>query len=849
MSELTLGIEEELHLLELSTGQLAARAPELLSRLPQASFTAELQRSTVEINTAVTSTLEDLRRELLRRRRQLVRVAAELHLGVAAVGTAPMADLLAMTETTRFEQMRRDYRLLVDEQMICGTQVHVAVHDRDQAVRVASRITPWLPTLLALAASSPFWRNADSGYASMRTLIWQRWPTAGPFGAMDSAAQYDDLIGELLQSGVIADAKMAYFDVRPSAHLPTLELRVCDACPRVDDAVMIAGLFRGLVAAELDALRRGSGAPEIAAPLYRAAVWRAARSGLEGDLLDLRSSGRPVRAEASVRQLLEHVRPALARLGDWERVRGLVTSALARGTSAARQRAEFARRHRLSDVVDLVIAETQGLALTTAGHVPGQRRSLLAGYPSPPGDEVLGPGGLAAVAYQGVLQVIEDGGPALMRERGLRRDTHQKDLGLIFRVGDQDRLFPVDLLPRIVEADDWSMLRRGLAQRARALELFLRDAYGKQEAVADGVIPAQVLRRAPGWEDAGLRVPPSALRAQVLGVDLVRDERGGWVVLEDNLRIPSGLGYALSIRRLMDEVMPDLPRPPGLLDTAAAPGLLRAALIASAHPDAREDPTLVLLSDGPGNSAWFEHRLLADAAGLTVASPRDLLVRDGWVVLTGDGAPRPVDVLYVRLDAHRIGDMIGADGQPLGEQFWDVVESGRVAVANAPGNGVADDKAVYAYVPALIEYYLHEAPLLRTARTYPCGDPEQREMVLERLDDLVVKPVDGYGGGGVLIGPDASADELAGARAQILLDPDRWIGQELVSLSSHPTFDGRRLSPRHVDLRAFVYQTGVEPGDAHVASAGLTRVAPAGSMVVNSSRGGGAKDTWLIGGS
>jgi carboxylate-amine ligase len=174
------------------------------------------------------------------------------------------------------------------------------------------------------------------------------------------------------------------------------------------------------------------------------------------------------------------------------------------------------------------------------------------------------------------------------------------------------------------------------------------------------------------------------------------------------------------------------------------------------------------------------------------------------------------------------------------------VAAGRVAVANGPGNGVADDKAVYAYVPALIEYYLGELPLLQTARTYPCSDPEQREMVLERLDDLVIKPVDGYGGGGVLIGPHASQDELALRRQEIQAHPEGWIGQEIVSLSSHPTFDGRRLQPRHIDLRAFVYLTGAGPEDAHVADLGLTRVAPPGSLVVNSSRGGGAKDTWLL---
>jgi carboxylate-amine ligase len=847
MSDLTLGIEEELHLVDLATGRLAARAPELLSQLPAGAFTAELQRSTVEINTSVCSSLDGLRDELQRRRRQLVRVAGEARIGVAAVGIAPINDTMLITESSRFEQMRQNYKLLVDEQLICGTQVHVGVRDRDTAVAVASRMTPWLPTLLALSASSPFWRGEDSGYASMRSLIWQRWPTAGTFGPLTTAADYDRLLEDLVGSGVIADARMAYFDVRPSSHLPTLELRICDACPLVDDAVMIAGLFRALVATEMQAVQRGVPRVDVPAPLYRAAIWRAARSGLEGDLVDLRSFGEPASAEIVVRRLLDYVRPALMRLGDWERVRSLVVSALARGSSAGRQRIEFNRRRRLSDVVDLVVAETQGLALSSGGHVPGQRRSLLASYPSPAGDEVLGQDGVARFAYQGVLQVIEDGGTAMLRERSAERDRRQEELGLIFRVGDVDQLFPVDLMPRIVSAPDWSMLRNGLAQRARALEMFLRDVYGEQRCVRDGIVPLEVLRSSPGWQESGTRIPAEATRAHVQGVDLVRDERGQWIVLEDNLRIPSGLGYSLSIRRLMDEVMADLPRPPGLLDAATAPMLLRRALLAAAPAGSGPDPVMVLLSEGAENSAWFEHKLLAQAAGLRIAAPADLRLSGGRVVLVDGADETPVDVLYLRVDAHELADLSRFGGEPLGEEVWDIVEAGRVALANAPGNGVADDKAVYAYVPALIEYYLGQSPLLRTARTYPCADPEQAGMVLERLDDLVVKPVDGYGGGGVLIGPHASADELEQRRREILANPAQWIGQEIVSLSSHPTFDGRRLQPRHIDLRAFVYLTGEGPEDAFVADAGLTRVAPPGSLVVNSSRGGGAKDTWLLG--
>src|SRR3954463_3494167 len=283
----TLGAEEELHLIDLDRWELSARAPQILSRLPSAFYSAEIQRTTVETNTAVVRTLADLRAELLRLRRNVIEVAAQEHLGVAAVGTAPRSTYadFELTSTGRYSRMHEQYRLLVDEQLICGTQIHVGVSDRDVAVEIAQRIARDLPVLLALSASSPYWNGQDTGYASIRTIIWQRWPSAGSPGPLSSAAEYDRLVADLIGSGVIADAKMAYFDVRPSAHAPTLELRVCDACPLVDDAVLIAGLFRALArAAELDI---EAGRPYVAppAPLHRAGIWQAARGGLARQLL------------------------------------------------------------------------------------------------------------------------------------------------------------------------------------------------------------------------------------------------------------------------------------------------------------------------------------------------------------------------------------------------------------------------------------------------------------------------------------------------------------------------------------------------------------------------------------
>src|SRR3954463_5037748 len=335
-AEFTLGAEEELHLIDLDRWELSARAPQILSRLPSAFYSAEIQRTTVETNTAVVRTLADLRAELLRLRRNVIEVAAQENLGVAAVGTAPRSTYadFELTSTGRYSRMQEQYRLLVDEQLICGTQIHVGVSDRDLAVQIAQRVARDLPVLLALSASSPYWNELDTGYASIRTIIWQRWPTAGATGPIASAQEYDELLTDLIGSGVIADAKMAYFDVRPSSHAPTLELRVCDACPLVDDAVLIAGLFRAMVrAAELDV---ESGRPHLPAPppLHRAAVWPAARGGLTRELLDGATHPRPRPAPDVVRGLVTRLRPQLEELGDWDAVTELTDTVLARGNSA-----------------------------------------------------------------------------------------------------------------------------------------------------------------------------------------------------------------------------------------------------------------------------------------------------------------------------------------------------------------------------------------------------------------------------------------------------------------------------------------------------------------------------------
>ena len=359
--ELTLGVEEEYHLVDLGTRRLVARAPELLTNLPAGGYAAELQRCVVESNTEVVSDLDALRWGLTKLRRGIVDAAERLGIGVVSAGTVPLSlpAELDVTESPRYRRMLADYQLLAREQLICGLQVHVGVTDRDLAVAVSGRIEPYLPMLLALTASSPFWSGgSDTGYASVRSLLWQRWPTSGQAGPIRNAAEYDELVDNLVATGVITDPGMVYFDTRPSAHLPTLELRVCDATPLVDDAVLVAGLFRALVLREARAQLDGVAAAHRSGPMHRAAMWRAARSGMEGDLLDFPLC-RPVPATVLVGRTVEGLRAELEALGDWDQIQHLTEMACCRDGSAVRQRRALGRRGRLHDVVDLLLAETR----------------------------------------------------------------------------------------------------------------------------------------------------------------------------------------------------------------------------------------------------------------------------------------------------------------------------------------------------------------------------------------------------------------------------------------------------------------------------------------------------------
>jgi carboxylate-amine ligase len=844
---LTLGVEEEFHLVELNSRRLTARASEILAQLPGAgdrsggNYAAELQQSVVETNSAVTSSLAELRENLVALRAKLIATAESLGVGVAAAGTMPLCAPLTMTDTARFQRMLADYQLLVREQLICGMQVHVGISDRDLAVRLLERVSPWLPPLLALSASSPFSHaGADTGYASTRSLIWARWPTTGQAGSFASAAEYDACVRDLVASGVISDPGMLYFDVRPSAHAPTIELRVCDSCPSVDTVILIAGLFRAAVVREIARLQAGEPYRPAPAAVQRAALWRAARSGLEGELVDL-AGPRPVPAGVLLRQICEQLAPELEASGDRALIERLLDAALARGSSSARQREALRERSDVRDVVDLLLAETRGEP--PGAPALGDVSPLLGSYPLRGYDEALQADARPRPAHAGVLSALCALGGAELCERACRQERSLEAAGAVFRPSGEQRAraLPLDLVPRVLSGEEWSRVQGGTAQRARALDAFLQDIYGEAAIVRDGVLPEWLVQRSPGYRQAGKALPAGMRRAHVCGFDIIRDGDGRWLVLEDNLRVPSGVAYALHARRSLRQVLPELAEHQSLLDPEPAPRLLRQLLEQSAPPRANSTLQLGLLSSGESDSAYFEHRFLARAMDIPLLEPAELLFAEGRLWRVAGTAKAAIDVLYLRMD-EQVWHRRTADGKVLGAALLAAVRAGTLALANALGNGLGDDKAMYAYVPRFIEYYLHERPLLEQVPTYQCAEPDQLALVLQRLDQLVLKPVDGYGGLGVLIGPHASDAELSRARALIEQQPERWIAQEVVQLSTHPTWSGSRLRPRHIDLRVFVYH-GAEPV---VVPAALTRVAPPGSLVVNSSRGGGTKDTWLL---
>jgi uncharacterized circularly permuted ATP-grasp superfamily protein len=433
------------------------------------------------------------------------------------------------------------------------------------------------------------------------------------------------------------------------------------------------------------------------------------------------------------------------------------------------------------------------------------------------------------------------------RERCIARDRSFRDQGITFSLSGEERPFPLDLLPRIIPAAEWEVIESGVTQRVTALEAFLDDLYGAARArvLADGVVPRSLLLSSTHLrrEVAGFR-PANGVRIHVAGIDLVRDAQGRYRVLEDNLRTPSGISYVIENRRAMTHVFPELFATQRVRPVADYPAHLLEALRAGA-PAGRPDPTVVVLTPGVHNAAYFEHAFLARQMGIALVEGRDLVCRDGVVYMRSTSGRQRVDVVYRRIDDDFLDPLQFRPDSVLGcAGIVNAARSGNVTIANAVGNGVADDKALYGYVPDLIRYYLDEEPILTNVDTFDLRDPDQRAHVLDRLDELVVKPVDGSGGYGIVVGPSASDEQIEQMRRQVLDNPRGWIAQEVVQLSTSPTHTGEGFAPRHVDLRPFAVNDG---NRLWVAPGGLTRVAlPEGSLVVNSSQGGGSKDTWVL---
>jgi uncharacterized circularly permuted ATP-grasp superfamily protein len=421
-------------------------------------------------------------------------------------------------------------------------------------------------------------------------------------------------------------------------------------------------------------------------------------------------------------------------------------------------------------------------------------------------------------------------------------------LGVTFNVYSDgrgtERIMPFDLIPRILSADEWLTLETGLKQRITALNLFLADIYGDQKILKDGIIPSEIVFSASGYlkQCIGLH-PPKGIWCHITGTDLVRDRDGQWYVLEDNLRCPSGVSYVLENRRVMKNTFPVVFETMNIQPVEEYASYLLETLLNLA-PDHLSDPTVVVLTPGIYNSAYFEHSFLAQQMGVELVEGRDLVIADGYLQMRTTKGLKRVDVIYRRIDddfidpkAFRADSLLGVPG------LMEVYRSGKVAIANALGTGVADDKVIYSYVPAMIHYYLNEEPILANVPTYLCWEPKQQSHVLENLDTLVVKAANESGGYGMLIGSHATPEEREDFAQRIKAFPRNYIAQPTLCLSRVPTLIDGQFEGCHVDLRPYV----LYGKDIYVNPGGLTRVAlRRGSLVVNSSQGGGSKDTWVV---
>ena len=478
-----------------------------------------------------------------------------------------------------------------------------------------------------------------------------------------------------------------------------------------------------------------------------------------------------------------------------------------------------------------------------------QHRPLFTGYRTVDGtyDEFFAPNGEIRPGVEHMVSALDDLGRDEFRRRMKIAEATFLRGGITFSVYSDDRgserVFPFDLIPRAVGADEWAEVERGLEQRVRALDAYLTDVYHRQHVIRDRVIPRRLVEGSAGWvpEAKGV-LPPGGRYIHIAGIDLVRQPDGQFAVLEDNVRTPSGVSYVLENRAVMKRAFPRLFARSRVRPVDEYPIRLREALLSVAPR--RRSARMVILTPGVFNSAYFEHAFLARRMGCELAQGSDLFVDRKRVFLKTTRGPTPVDVIYRRVDDAFLDPTVFRPDSVLGVPgLWEAYVAGNVTLANAVGNGVADDKAIYPYVPKLIRYYLSETPILPQIRTYLCNRTRDRAQVLDNLDVLVVKATDSAGGYGMLVGPQATRRQRAAMAEKIRANPRGYIAQPLLELSTCPAWVHAGVAPRRVDLRPYV----VSGTDTWVLPGGLTRVAlRRGSYVVNSSQGGGSKDTWVF---
>ncbi|MEM7301641.1 MAG: circularly permuted type 2 ATP-grasp protein [Pseudomonadota bacterium] len=467
-----------------------------------------------------------------------------------------------------------------------------------------------------------------------------------------------------------------------------------------------------------------------------------------------------------------------------------------------------------------------------------------------PFDEMLSAPQDVRQPYRQYKNWFEREDPTRLTKKSKEAEAFFRRTGITFNVygerEQQERLIPFDLVPRILSNREWRRLSRGIEQRVRAINAFLHDIYHRQEILRAGRIPVELIAQNEAFlpQMIGLS-PPGGVYTHIVGIDIVRTGDDEFFVLEDNARTPSGVSYMLENRETMLQMFPELFSKIRVQPVSDYPKNLRRSLAASAPRRSGGKPTVAVLTPGIHNSAYFEHSFLADQMGVELVEGHDLRVVDGRIAMRTTQGYHPIDVLYRRVDDEFLDPLNFNPSSVLGVPgIMDVYRAGNITIANAPGTGIADDKAIYSYMPDIVEFYTGERALLKNVETWRCSESDALQYVLDNLSELVVKEVHGSGGYGMLVGPAASKKELAAFRAKLMARPKNYIAQPTLSLSTVPILAKKELASRHVDLRPFVL---VSPNGIEITPGGLTRVAlKKGSLVVNSSQGGGTKDTWVL---